>query len=225
MVWRRTSSSRICSGRCSRSRSASSCTSAIRIPALPAGPSSSASGCSGRCRLSTNTPAICSSSALMSVELLAFTSLFGAYFYGGVSSPFLPWLLVSLLLGFFYLSERPILVVGLFTFNIAGFVDCLPGLRLSRSALPRAAFDGRLDLDPLGDHLHVLDGDLLRQHDFDAIGPRARGRAASRDGDPAARSQGYGRRGQPGEVDLPRQDEPRAAHAAERGDRFQRDPA
>ena len=37
-------------------------------------------------------------SALISVELLAFTSLFGAYFYGGVSSPFLPWLLVSLLL-------------------------------------------------------------------------------------------------------------------------------
>jgi signal transduction histidine kinase len=61
-------------------------------------------------------------SALMSVELLAFASLFGAYFYGGVSSPFLPWMLVSLLLGFFYLSERPILVVGLFTFNIAGFV-------------------------------------------------------------------------------------------------------
>jgi signal transduction histidine kinase len=61
-------------------------------------------------------------SALMSVELLACASLFGSYFYGGVSSPFLPWLLVSLLLGFFYLSERPILVVGLFTFNIAGFV-------------------------------------------------------------------------------------------------------
>ena len=61
-------------------------------------------------------------SALISVELLAFTSLFGAYFYGGVSSPFLPWLLVSLLLGFFYLSGRPILIVGLFTFNILGFV-------------------------------------------------------------------------------------------------------
>ncbi|WP_334380602.1 MULTISPECIES: sensor histidine kinase [unclassified Bradyrhizobium] len=61
-------------------------------------------------------------SALISVELLAFTSLFGAYFYGGVSSPFLPWLIVSLLLGFFYLSERPILVVGLFTFNILGFI-------------------------------------------------------------------------------------------------------
>jgi signal transduction histidine kinase len=60
--------------------------------------------------------------ALISVELLAFTSLFGAYFYGGVSSPFLPWLLVSLLLGFFYLSERPLLILGLFTFNILGFV-------------------------------------------------------------------------------------------------------
>jgi signal transduction histidine kinase len=61
-------------------------------------------------------------SAIMSVELLAFTSLFGAYFYGGVSSPFLPWILVSLLLGFFYLSDRPLLVVCLFTLNIAGFV-------------------------------------------------------------------------------------------------------
>jgi signal transduction histidine kinase len=59
--------------------------------------------------------------ALASVELLACTSLFGAYFYGGVSSPFLPWMLVSLLLGFFYLSERPILVVGLFAVNIACF--------------------------------------------------------------------------------------------------------
>ena len=61
-------------------------------------------------------------SALISVELLACTSLFGSYFYGGVSSPFLPWLLIALLLGFFYLSERPFLVVGLFTFNILGFV-------------------------------------------------------------------------------------------------------
>jgi signal transduction histidine kinase len=60
-------------------------------------------------------------SALLSVELLAFTSLFGSYYYGGVSSPFLPWLIISLLLGFFYLSERPILVVGLFTVNILGF--------------------------------------------------------------------------------------------------------
>lgn len=59
--------------------------------------------------------------ALASVELLAFASLFGAYFYGGVSSPFLPWLIVSLLLGFFYLSKSPMLVVSLFGFNIFVF--------------------------------------------------------------------------------------------------------
>lgn len=60
-------------------------------------------------------------SALLSVELLAFTSLFGAYYYGGVSSPFLPWLIVSLLLGFFYLSERPFFVVSLYALNIGFF--------------------------------------------------------------------------------------------------------
>jgi len=59
--------------------------------------------------------------ALISVETLAFASLFGSYHYGGVSSPFMPWLIISLLLGFFYLSDRPVLVVGLFTCNFLGF--------------------------------------------------------------------------------------------------------
>lgn len=61
-------------------------------------------------------------SAFASVELLAFTALFGAYHYGGVSSPFLPWLIVSLMLGFFYLSEKPLLVVGMFALNISIFL-------------------------------------------------------------------------------------------------------
>ncbi|MBL8587594.1 MAG: hypothetical protein JNK46_03610 [Methylobacteriaceae bacterium] len=60
-------------------------------------------------------------SAIISVELLAFTSLFGAFHYGGVSSPFLPWLIVALMLGFFYLNRRPMLVIGMFAFNIAVF--------------------------------------------------------------------------------------------------------
>lgn len=61
--------------------------------------------------------------AFLSVELLAFTSLFGTYFYGGVSSPFLPWLLVALLLGFFYLSDRPLVVVCLFAVNISALLS------------------------------------------------------------------------------------------------------
>ena len=59
--------------------------------------------------------------AALSVQLLAFSALFGSYHYGGMSSPFLPWLIISLLLGFFYLSERPWLVIGLFSINILGF--------------------------------------------------------------------------------------------------------
>ncbi len=60
-------------------------------------------------------------SALASFQLLAAASLYGTYHYGGMTSPFLPWLVVSLLLGFFYLSERPVLVIGLFGLNLATF--------------------------------------------------------------------------------------------------------
>jgi signal transduction histidine kinase len=60
--------------------------------------------------------------AVISVQLLSFTSLFGAFNYGGVSSPFLPWLIVSLLLGFFYLSDRPLIVIAMFTCNIVIFI-------------------------------------------------------------------------------------------------------
>jgi signal transduction histidine kinase len=78
--------------------------------------------------------------AMISVELLSFAALFGAYFYGGVSSPFLPWLLVSVLLGFFYLSNRPLMVMGMFAFNIGlfalayfafGFQELVPLSQLS----------------------------------------------------------------------------------------------
>lgn len=59
--------------------------------------------------------------ALLSVFNLTFVTLFGSFHYGGVSSPFLPWLLTAVLLGFFYLGERPALVLSVFGVNIAGF--------------------------------------------------------------------------------------------------------
>jgi signal transduction histidine kinase len=59
--------------------------------------------------------------ALASVALLAFASLFGAFFYGGVSSPFLPWLIISVFLGFFYCPDKPRLLVALFVFGILAF--------------------------------------------------------------------------------------------------------
>ncbi|HUN53179.1 MAG TPA: ATP-binding protein [Candidatus Sulfotelmatobacter sp.] len=59
--------------------------------------------------------------ALFSVSDLTLISVLGSFFYGGVSSPFLPWFLTALLLGFFYLGERPFLVLGIFAVNLAGF--------------------------------------------------------------------------------------------------------
>ena len=59
--------------------------------------------------------------AAISVQMLCLAALFGAYFYGGVNSPFLPWILVAALLGFFYLSERPKFVSALLACNIGAF--------------------------------------------------------------------------------------------------------
>ncbi len=60
--------------------------------------------------------------AAISVQLLASAALFGSFHYGGASSPFLPWLLVALLIGFFYLSDRPRLVVCMFVVDLGAFM-------------------------------------------------------------------------------------------------------
>lgn len=59
--------------------------------------------------------------ALFSFCDLTFVSVFGSYFYGGVSSPFLPWCLAALLIGFFYLGDRPFLVLSIFAGHLAAF--------------------------------------------------------------------------------------------------------
>lgn len=59
--------------------------------------------------------------AFASVQILSFISLFGAFHYGGTTSPFLPWLIVSLLLGFFYLSRHAKLVIAMFAVNLIAF--------------------------------------------------------------------------------------------------------
>jgi signal transduction histidine kinase len=59
--------------------------------------------------------------ALCSTCSLIFVSLFGSYFYGGVSSPFMPWFITALLLGFFYFGHRPLLVLAIFACNLIAF--------------------------------------------------------------------------------------------------------
>src|SRR5208282_2641935 len=62
--------------------------------------------------------------ALVSVQNLIFAILWGCYHYGGVSSPFLPWLLTVPLLAFFYLGPGPkprLLILTIIALNLAGF--------------------------------------------------------------------------------------------------------
>ncbi|HEX7969022.1 MAG TPA: ATP-binding protein [Stellaceae bacterium] len=83
--------------------------------------------------------------ALFSVENLTFVTLFGSYHYGGVSSPFLPWLLNALLLAFFYLGERPklrYLVLFLFGLNLLGFYLAYAVNHAFPERVPTAAMSG-----------------------------------------------------------------------------------
>ena len=43
--------------------------------------------------------------AMVSVQMLVGLSLFGSFFFGGISSPLLPWFLIAMVLGFFYLAD------------------------------------------------------------------------------------------------------------------------
>ena len=63
--------------------------------------------------------------AFVSFELLAAASLFGAFHYGGFSSPFLPWFVVSLLLGLFYLSKNVVAVLQLFALDVVVFLGVI----------------------------------------------------------------------------------------------------
>jgi signal transduction histidine kinase len=61
---------------------------------------------------------------LVALETLTFITLFGAFHYGGTSSPFLPWLLNALLLALFFLGDRRWLryaVILLVVVNLLGF--------------------------------------------------------------------------------------------------------
>ena len=58
--------------------------------------------------------------ALLSVANLNFAILWGSYHYGGASSPFLMWLLVVPLLGFFYLGSGAVTRFAIFAQMVGG---------------------------------------------------------------------------------------------------------
>ncbi|HEY5075264.1 MAG TPA: hypothetical protein VII34_11270, partial [Pyrinomonadaceae bacterium] len=83
--------------------------------------------------------------ALVSIQNLTFCILWSCYFYGGVTSPTLPWVLVIPLLAFFYLGSSKslrLIVMVLFAANLAIFsAFYLYGYHL-KNDLPVAAMQG-----------------------------------------------------------------------------------
>jgi signal transduction histidine kinase len=84
--------------------------------------------------------------ALLSVQNLIFCILWSCYFYGGVTSPTLAWVLTIPLLAFFYLGSSPslrLLVVGLFVVNLGLFAGfSFSGYPPTKEDLPAAAMQG-----------------------------------------------------------------------------------
>ena len=83
--------------------------------------------------------------ALVSIENLIFCILWSCYFYGGVTSPTLAWVLVIPLLAFFYLgssSKLRLIVEAMFVVNMAIFgLFYFFGFHVNNS-LPVAAMQG-----------------------------------------------------------------------------------
>jgi signal transduction histidine kinase len=59
--------------------------------------------------------------AFYSFCALTAISVVGSFYYGGVSSPFLPWFLTAQMIGFFYLSDRPLLVLECIGASLTAF--------------------------------------------------------------------------------------------------------
>ena len=70
--------------------------------------------------------------AMVSVQLLVGLSLFGSFFFGGISSPLLPWFLIAMVLGFFYLADT----IKMTLVGVALQLGCFFGARMMLGAFP-----------------------------------------------------------------------------------------
>jgi len=83
--------------------------------------------------------------SFISVQNLIFCILWSCYFYGGVTSPTLPWVLSIPLLAFFYLGANPklrMLALAQFTLNFLGFAAILRFLPPTPEDTPVIALQG-----------------------------------------------------------------------------------
>jgi signal transduction histidine kinase len=82
--------------------------------------------------------------AVLSVQNLLFCILWSCYFYGGVTSPTLSWVLIIPLLAFFYIGHSPImrgLVIGLMFTNLAVFLTVYVNFPAPQHHIPMEAIE------------------------------------------------------------------------------------
>jgi signal transduction histidine kinase len=80
--------------------------------------------------------------ATISIQNLVFCILWSCYFYGGVTSPTLPWVLTIPLLALFYVGNSPtmrVVVLSLFAVNLAGFIYLYNVIGHPTSSMPIGA--------------------------------------------------------------------------------------
>jgi signal transduction histidine kinase len=70
--------------------------------------------------------------AMVSVQMLVGLSLFGSFVFGGISSPLLPWFLIAMVLGFFYLADS----IKSTLLGVAFQLTCFFGARISLGQFP-----------------------------------------------------------------------------------------
>lgn len=83
--------------------------------------------------------------ALISIQNLMFCILWSCFFYGGVTSPTLPWVLTIPLLAFFYLGSAPklrLIVLAMFALNFAVFWVFARGGYAPKPSMDFAALQG-----------------------------------------------------------------------------------
>jgi signal transduction histidine kinase len=95
---------------------------------------------------------------LLSVQNLIFCILWSCYFYGGVSSPTLPWVLIIPLLAFFYIGAAvrlQLIILGLFAANLAAFLMLYAMGHSVPTQIPAAAMQGLGIVSIVGVSLYV----------------------------------------------------------------------
>jgi signal transduction histidine kinase len=83
--------------------------------------------------------------ALLSIQNLIFCILWSCYWYGGITSPTLPWVLVIPLLAFFYLGSAPtlrLIVLVMFATNFGGFIYLQAAGYTVQNTMPTGALQG-----------------------------------------------------------------------------------